>query len=141
MSDLKTFSRRIRLRGEAVAKNTDRLVRKVILAVDQAVVISTPVDTGRARLNWRPQIGSAATEALPVPSTPSAGLNTALAEGVAVVARYKGGRVSPVVHITNNLPYIQRLDEGHSKQAPIGFVHTAVLTATGAIKNVKVTTL
>lgn len=52
MASLNEFSRRMRIRAERVSGNTTRLVRKVALTADQAVVSGTPVDTGRAKSNW-----------------------------------------------------------------------------------------
>ena len=138
MADMKTFSRRIRTRAAKVSKNTDGLVRKVILAVDQAVVLATPVDTGRARANWRPSIGTMDTDTLPAPSNPGTGLRQALADGEAVAARYQGGNKSPTVHITNSLPYIKYLNDGSSKQAPRNFVNTAILLAVSAVKQARI---
>lgn len=138
MSDLKTFSRKIRTRAAKVSKNTDGLVKKVILAVDQAVVLATPVDTGRARANWRPSIGSMDSTTLPEPSSPGAGLRQALADAEAVSQKYQGGNKSPTVHITNSLPYIQYLNDGSSKQAPKNFVNTAILLAISAIRQARI---
>ena len=139
MSDLKTFSRRIRTRATKVSKNTDGLVKKVILAVDQAVVLATPVDTGRARANWRPSIGVPFTATLPEPSSAGAGLRTALAAGEAIADQYRGGDTSPTVHITNSLPYIQPLNDGSSRQAPVNFVGTAILLTVSAIRQARIT--
>lgn len=138
MSTMKGFARKIKLRAGKVSKNTDNLVRKVILAVDQAVVISTPVDTGRARANWRPSIGEMESSVLPEPRNKAEGLRSALAAGEAVAAEYKGSERSPTVHITNNLPYIEYLNRGSSKQAPANFVGTAILLAVAAIKRARI---
>lgn len=138
MSDLKTFSRRIRTRAAKVSKNTDGLVKKVILAVDQAVVLATPVDTGRARANWRPSIGAPITDTLPEPPNKGAGLRSALDAGEQVARQYKGGNNSPTVHITNSLPYIKYLNDGSSKQAPRNFVNTAILLAVSAIRQARI---
>lgn len=138
MSDLRTFSRRIRTRAARVSKNTDGLVKKVILAVDQAVVLATPVDTGRARANWRPSIGAMDTTTAPEPSSPGAGLREALAAGEDVAKRYVGGTNSPTVHITNSLNYIQYLNDGSSRQAPRNFVNTAILLALSAIRQARI---
>lgn len=140
MSDLKNFSKRIKRRASAVSKNTDNVVRKVILAVDQAVVFATPVDTGRARANWQPSIGAPITTTLPEPSGPNIGTGAAIAAGQQVALQYQGGAKSPTVYINNNLPYIQRLNEGSSKQAPAMFVQSAIAIAVSVIKGARVTT-
>lgn len=141
MADLKTFARKIKIRASKVEKNTDGLVRKVILTVDQAVVISTPVDTGRARANWRPSLNSPVLGTLPEPSSAGAGMQAALQAAQQVAAIYKGGVRSPVVHITNSLPYIQYLNRGSSQQAPANFVGTAILVAVSAVRNAHIVSL
>lgn len=129
MSDLATFSLRIRALGSEIAQRTDETVRQAALAIDQAVVLSTPVDTGRARSNWIVQLGSDSNETRePLP------VGAVLSEAAAKISEYKGGTE---IHITNNLPYINRLNEGHSAQAPAGFVETATQIAFEAVRKSK----
>lgn len=139
---LSDFQRRIRIRAASIARSTDAAVRKVALAVDQAVVMATPVDTGRARANWIVSLGQAGGTVIeayaPGEGGNTAGANTqaALAQGGSVIAGYQGGR-NHQIHITNNLPYIQRLNDGWSTQAPANFVERAVqdgVTALGSAK-------
>ena len=137
MPSLNDFSRRITVRGRGIAENTDRLVRKVALAADQAVVMGTPVDTGRARSNWIAQIGSASSGTVdayaPGESGSTAGANTqaAIDQAEAVISGYNNGQE---IHITNNLPYIQRLNDGYSAQAPANFVEQAVMEAVQVVQ-------
>jgi hypothetical protein len=42
------------------------------------------------------------------------------------------------VHISNNLPYIGALNDGHSKQAPADFVRLAVMDGLATVRGVKV---
>ena len=103
-----------------VEDNLDKTVRATALAVMSNIVIATPVDTGRARNNWNADIN-----AVDASTTKEANPN---ANGIGKVtdalARYKKGAT---VFISNNLPYIRRLNEGHSKQAPANFVDKAVM--------------
>lgn len=131
MSDLRGFAKGIRLRGEAVDRNATELVRRVALLVDSAVVLQTPVDTGRARANWQASVGEAKSGTLPAPASPGLGVTQALESAASAVASYKG---QVAIHITNNLPYIQRLNEGHSQQAPAGFVQKAMLAGVTAVR-------
>lgn len=137
--NLNQFARRMTVRARNVSKNTDGLVSKVILAADQAVVLATPVDSGRARANWRPSIGAMDTTVLPEPSSPGVGLRQALQDGENIARSYRGGNNSPTVHLTNSLPYIQPLNDGSSKQAPVNFVGTAILLALSAIRGARIT--
>lgn len=121
------------LRGNNLARGADRLVRKVALAADQVVVVGTPVDTGRARSNWIAQVGGPATGVISAYAPGEASTQAAISQASGVIAGYVGGPTSPAIHITNNLPYIQKLNDGYSAQAPAGFVETALATAVTAI--------
>jgi hypothetical protein len=132
VADLREFAKQIRLLGKAVEENADTLVRKTALAIDTGVVMATPVKTGRARANWRVQAGSMNPETLPPPSSPGAGVSAALAEALTAVAEYRG---EGEIHISNNLPYIHRLNAGSSTQAPEGFVELAVQRAAEAVRS------
>lgn len=79
-----------------------------------------PVDTGRSRANWNVAINSMDTSTRGL--SHSAGSTAALHPFPGLAAL----RGTDTVHITNNLPYIQALEGGHSKQAPNGFVQLAV---------------
>ena len=129
-ADLQEFARRL-------DADIGLVTRRVALQVFTGIVEKTPVDTGRARSNWAINVGAPA----PTPST-------AISEEEADSLRRTGERQSSnsvtsrtikeaeaeaagidgtvVVHITNNLPYISRLNEGHSRQAPAGFVETTL---------------
>jgi len=80
----------------------------------------TPVDTGRVRGHW------------------FVGLNTSIraidSERRAAQAVIQGGSVIskakaldyPEIVLSNNLPYIERLNDGHSTQAPKKFVEAEI---------------
>lgn len=124
MSDLKGILNKA---GNSVAANADRLVRRCALATDAAVVIATPVDTGRARSNWQVELGQAATGTVDALDKSGQG---AISQGKRVIDGYKSGST---LNITNNLPYIERLNDGWSAQAPAGFVEKAVQIGVNAI--------
>lgn len=109
------FSVRMKeLYQKKVIDTLEKTVRRVALVVDTTLVNTTPVDTGRARANWLPSLN--------VPRSDSVDLKNT--EGVeSILPSYK---VSDTIYITNNLPYIQRLNDGWSQQAPAGFVETAI---------------
>ena len=138
--DLKRFAVRIRQLGKNVETNVTTLVRKVALSVDSTVVMGTPVDTGRARSNWQVEIGKPARGVVDVHvpgaegSTAGPNAQIALALGAAAISTYRGGET---IHLTNNLPYIGALNNGHSAQAPAGFVQTAILDGALQIKDAK----
>ena len=109
--------------------------RRTLIALDthKNIVLRTPVDTGHARRNW---VISYNTE--PSGTVGKAGgdsLSDAEASTVANTAISKGyqdllpGAKEPFtkVIISNNLPYIGKLENGSSKQAPQGMVAVTVV--------------
>lgn len=140
MGDFDTFQRNMSKRAKNVSLNADQVVRKCALAVDGAVVIATPVDTGRARANWQVELNAPA-QGTREPfsegkegSTGGANARAAIEEGKKTIADYKGDAPNASIHITNNLAYIGRLNDGYSAQAPSGFVEKAVMVGVNAIK-------
>ena len=87
--------------------------RLIGLKVLRGVVLKTPVDTGRAMANWQLSIN------IPKTDVKKTTKNTAVADGNRTLKTIKLGED---IYITNNLPYIGRLERGHSKQAPRGMV-------------------
>ena len=98
----------------------EKQIRYLCLDLFKNVVQGTPVDTGRARGNWQATINTPATGS--TEDTDKQGGPTISAASNAV-----SQAVGNVFYITNNLPYIYRLEfEGWSKQAPSGWVRTAI---------------
>lgn len=143
MASLEQFSRRIAQIGAGVALEVDKTVRMAALAADQSVVLGTPVDKGRARSNWIVALGTPSRDTIEpyVPgeagSTAGSNANAALAQGAATIGGYSG-LLHGSIAISNNLPYIGRLNAGSSKQAPAGFVEKAVQSAVRAVRKARV---
>jgi len=131
------FSRRLDFRAKEVARNLNRTVRKVGIVADQALVFGTPVDKGTARSNWRVSINNPEFGVISA-YAPGEGLGVgesgnalgAINQGLAVIAGRLPGQN---IVIANNLPYIVPLNEGSSRQAPAGFVESAVADAAVAV--------
>ncbi len=47
-----------------------------------------------------------------------------------LAGKYRGGRL----FLSNNVPYISRLNDGSSGQAPAGFVQAAIARASGELR-------
>jgi len=106
-------------------------MKKLVLECTAQLVHDTPRDTGWARNNWIPEIGQAHEETEGTPqSVSSAGQEAGIAK-VASSYRLEDGEV----HITNNVPYIELLNDGSSKQAPPGFVEISILEAVRRISS------
>lgn len=117
-----------------VEVGTQEMMRRVALDIDSALVLTTPVDTGRARSNWQVSIGKTALSTVDTLMSPSEAIGNAKAE----LSKLKDS--DDKIHITNNLPYIQRLNEGWSPQQPAGFVDQAVMTVVGSIHKQRILT-
>lgn len=89
------------------------------------------MDTGWARANWVPAIGASLDRDLSnTPGTSQAATSARVQQQTALGAVASTYRLSRgAVFVTNNVPYIGRLNDGSSKQAPSGFVQFAVAKA------------
>lgn len=111
-----------------------RLIKKLVLDIVANLKAApreggTPVDTGWARSNWVPNIGSPIRKVAGSYAAAKAGnLSFNSAAGIAHVATSYNVKMG-AVHITNNVPYILRLDAGSSMQAPAGFVRRGIVKA------------
>lgn len=97
----------------------------------------TPVDTGWARANWVPNIGTPERDTVGTrEQAEAAGGNFRSAvpeQGLAVVAASYRLQQGPV-YVSNNVPYIENLNAGSSKQAPSGFVQKAIRRAVSQVQ-------
>lgn len=141
ISGLRSFAQRMRAYADDIPEQVNAL--KIALANEFAteVVPATPVDTGRARGNWKAGLNSA-------PSTQVVGAfggrgsarfgaqgDGGLAQITSTTRRAKPG---DKILITNNVPYINRLNDGYSNQAPKRFVQIALQRATVLIEKQRV---
>lgn len=130
MSDLREFAHRMTERAEASSSVGNDLAKKVALAIVRELVISTPVDTSKALSNWQVSLNTRPAGSLPPYAYGNRGSTQEISAVDAIrVAELilKNKKPGDVIHITNNLPYIRRLNEGSSTQAPAGFVERAEL--------------
>lgn len=138
-STMRGFSKRMKQVASELEENTDKLMRKVVITVVSAVALRTPVDTGRARANWRTNIGAALpglVGSFPEGSDGSTG-GTAAAQAINESIRVMQGYEKGDVYISNNLPYIGRLNAGWSQQAPVNFVESAIMSGLNAIRKAR----
>jgi hypothetical protein len=127
-NNLGSLGRRLRRIADIVEDNSTDVVRGTALVADQVVVQGTPVLSGRARSGWDVAIGiEPSSVPQSDPSSPEAGAAEALAKGRSVIERWKVGQ--PGIYISNGLPYIRRLEDGYSAQAPAGMVTDAAAAA------------
>jgi hypothetical protein len=109
--DLKNFA------DQVMPSEHEKFCKFVSLNVLTAVIMKTPVDTGLARGNWQVTEDIPATS--PIQHTDKSGYET-LSSGKAKINLSKP--IKKVLWISNNVPYIVRLEDGWSKQAPLGML-------------------
>lgn len=122
-------SRRVRVVVTALEQFVERLIVKLALDIVANLVRApgqggTPVDTGWARANWVPRIGEPISG--PV-SSPEAVSTSQQEAGQSALPSYRLARGR--VFVSNAVPYIVRLNEGSSRQAPPAFVQAAIVEA------------
>jgi hypothetical protein len=119
-------------RGKEIRDGANIVKRKTALVVHQVLTTSTPVLSGRARANWLVE-----RDATPAGTVGSPGKNPTDAPDPLPAGEAKINAAQPgeAIHIGNNLDYIGALNDGHSAQAPAGFVEQAVQIGVAAVRN------
>jgi hypothetical protein len=104
-----------------LTRTTENVVRFIALGITRRLKRNpsrggTPVDTGHARANWVPSVGE--------PFRGEVDGDAASQSGTADVLSYQLG--DGAAWVSNNVPYILRLNDGWSAQQPAGFVERAI---------------
>lgn len=130
--------------GQRVIVQNEQMRRAIITELFGSVIKDTPVDTGRARANWQTEINSPKTNELNTNDKTGAGVKAE------VIAKANASRWGDALHLTNNLPYIFKLEyggypnpprlstgktvNGFSKQAPQGMFRRNILRITAIVQ-------
>ena len=123
MSGIVEFEADLNAFAEKIGEDVVDLTRAVTLKMTSELIKNTPVDTGRARSNWQHSTTQPGNIKNRDNQDKSGRPSRTSAQNLAAVLQpYQQ------VWISNNLPYINRLNEGHSKQAGVHFVERAVQT-------------
>lgn len=141
--NLDDFAKRIDRIAMRVEGNVERAVKDGAGAVLRSVVENTPVDTGYARSNWTPELDRAFEGLFParVPgkdgSTAEENAAATIEAGTPTIEAFDIEK-NASIHITNNAPHIQPLNDGHSRQAPAGFVKLAIMAGLAMVRGAKI---
>ncbi len=156
----------MRKRADDFTIAAGKIARTAASVIGEAVGRDTPVDTGAARSNWIMSIdeiaGFTIPPYVPYPKThddiyayhasergagrthvvqlgrkdEEANLAAMLSQHFTAIQRFDAAR-NGTIYLTNNLPYIERLDVGYSPQTAPGFVMRAVEKGVEAIRPMK----
>lgn len=108
---MSSFSLDLKKYANKIEKDAIRTAGQITVTALQGVISKTPRDTGRAQSNWNVaplKADLTTTEATSPPANAKS-----RATNAATVALKAGGDI----YIANNLPYIRRLEYGHSQQS------------------------
>lgn len=124
-------NRQIRAVIRGLERFAERVITKIVLDLTANLIETNPVDTGWSRANWVPSIGTPFLADLSGIEPSVAGASAAGTKQQSALAGiasgYRLGMGS--VFVSNNVPYIVRLNDGSSSQAPAGFVQQAIAKA------------
>lgn len=121
MSGADDFAKSLEEAANSVDDVVTEIQQTIALSALIKIIRKTPVDTGRARGNWQCAMAK----------RPKGVLENEDKSGQATINKgvdkaNKIANVGDVFYITNNLPYIERLENGWSKQAPAGMVQISL---------------
>ena len=107
-------------------------VRQVAFEIQEKIVMRTPIDTGRAKASWRlnPNVADPSFE----PDLTGDGEELLFPSQALIVAKTQQQKIpfgTKRIVISNNLHYIEKLENGGSRQAPVGMV--AITVHKGAV--------
>lgn len=114
----------------AFAKQLDvsvvTVVKKVGFDLFARIIKRTPVDTGRARASWTIAVNQPDRTVAPEGTHPEAIVSPEAAAASQAAGALTHLKPYEPVWISNNLPYIEALEKGHSDQAPAGMVALSI---------------
>jgi hypothetical protein len=140
--DFASFAKRARKIGDHIIEAEQKIAEETTMFAVAELVGATPIDVGTARSNWAvgldrlPTMQRAAYSPYPSRWRPPYGSGGSMGDtrnraGAvwSASAAIRGRKPEQDIYIGNDLPYITRLNQGHSRMAPAGFVEAAIQRA------------
>lgn len=123
-TNTKDFQKKLEEFAKRAEINLAIVAKRMAFAAYRSIIEKTPVDTGRARASWNISEGSIDASVQGTRDFKGGGgIKKAKVVNQQKLDKIKSSIVKyPVYYITNNLPYIVPLEEGHSKQADKGWM-------------------
>ncbi len=123
--DVNTFNLYIDKFVSGLGISAEKILKKVAFDLLKKVVSKTPVDTGRARSAWFTGVNDRPTQEVP-PLHQKIGEDQAANESVSRGKVFESAKLGDTLWVANNLPYIERLENGSSDQAPAGMAALSI---------------
>ncbi len=118
---MKSFELQIKEFENMTAEKSELLFKKVCFDLSNSIIMDTAVDKGTARGNWQPDINSIQNDVLEIEDKSG---NATVAK---VASQTNNLKLGQYFTLTNNLPYILRLEYGWSKKSPQGMLGINVM--------------
>lgn len=138
--DLLFLAERLEKRAETIGEVGHEKKVEAASAMLKMLVEVTPVDESTALSNWQVGVGRPVGSEIPPyvrgskGSTAGASRSAAIAEGL---ERIKNSQPGQPIYLSNLVPYIRRLNQGWSAQAPAGFVDRALMLGREIVRTVR----
>jgi len=111
-----SFSAQMKAFENMTSEKATKVFKRTCLDLSSRIIKGTPVDSGRARGSWFPQINTFSDKINPVDDLDKSG-SKSIARVSSTTNELKAGMTFT---LSSNLPYIERLEYGYSKQSPAG---------------------
>ena len=106
--------------GALIREAVEKKRREIGLTFLQQVSVINPVDTGRLRLGWMPSL-NAPSDYLPAPGRYGfPDINGR------VISAWGNSTIQDTLYVTNNVPYVVKVNNGTVKMAPRRFVERTI---------------
>ena len=145
MADIADLAPRIQQVINNLKTERERIVKVAAKTILETLVYNTPVDTSKALSNWQASLGSPISSTRDAifegknKSTRSTSAAAALSLGETQINKFTvdkwGTTVGNEIHITNNLDYIEGLNNGTISKQPGAFVEKAIQLADSVVKS------
>ena len=117
----KSFELQMKEFESMTTEKSELLFKKVCFDLSNSIIMDTSVLSGRARGNWQPDINSIQNDVLEIEDKSG---NATVAK---VASQTNNLKIGQYFTLTNNLPYILRLEYGWSKKSPNGMLGINVM--------------
>lgn len=118
---MKSFELQMKEFENMTTEKSELLFKKVCFDLSNSIIMDTAVDKGTARGNWQPDINSIQNDVLEIEDKSG---NTTVTK---VASQTNNLKLGQFFTLTNNLPYILRLEYGWSKKSPNGMLGINVM--------------
>lgn len=138
---LATLATRFRKLADDIPKKANDRTKQCAIAVLDDLTWNTPVDVSTALSNWQVGIGSPVSGEVPahIPgfmgSTRGASVRANIELGRRRIEARQPGQP---IYLSNLLPYIRPLNDGHSSQQAAGFVQRAVMVGRLFLRGIRI---